>query len=516
MTAINWASHLSMLAHRFAGKTAVTDLSGEMDYTLLMRKAAALGGRLRDAGVSPGDPVATFLRNGIPAVWVSYGVVLSGAAEVTLNPAASEADRRHCLTLAGARHIVTRASDAGLFSTLGMTVHCIEEIGETELDPHRFPNVEPGSWARIFFTSGTTGPAKGVVYDQNGRWAANLLLRASLPWTPTPQSRLLLMTPFSHGASLLTYAYLDHGASVTLLDGVDPEIVLPLIERGDVEEMFAPPTVLSKIVAAAGSRRLPGLRTIFCGTDALSPLLHARASEVFGPVIRVTYGKTEVLNPITVLEAAETDAWYTEGGQNADACVGWPASGVELSIRTNDGMDAGPGTVGEVDIRARHMMAGYLGPEGYRPMAPAEFHRSGDLGYIDERGRLHLVGRASDFIKTGGYKVTPDEIERALADAVRPGVIAVFAIPSQYWGEVIVAAVERPGPGWEEEVGRLSQTMTNYKRPRACIAIEELPRNATGKIRRAALREYVLERFDLIDGPQPVLQPRKGRESEPA
>lgn len=509
VTGISWAECFSTLAGRFTDRIAVVDGAASLSYASLFRKAASLADHLLAAGVRPGEPVATFLRNGIPAVWASYGVTLSGAAETALNPGLGKADREHCLSLCKARHVVTSAAHAELFRAPDRTVHCVEDVGEAALDPGRFPRVPLHSWGKILFTSGTTGLAKGVVYDQQGRWLSNLMLRAALPVTPRAEGRLLLMTPFSHGASLMTYAYLDHGGSVCLLDGVDPAIVLPMIERGEVDEMFAPPTVLTKILSAAGERCYPGLKTVFCGTAVLSPSLYANARKVFGPVVRVTYGKSEVFNPITVLEAAETDAWYREGGANADACVGWPATGVEISVRGEDGVESSRGELGEVHLRARHMMSGYLGLDGYKPLKLDEFHATGDLGYVDARERLHLVGRSADVIKTGGYKVAPEEVERALAAAVHPGEAAAVGIPSAYWGEVIVLAVERGPDGWQDQIEKAAREMTGYKRPRAYVAIDQLPRNAMAKVRRSAVRDYVLRHYRLADGPQPRLAPRE-------
>lgn len=506
VTGISWAECFSVLATRFESRIAIVDAAGSLSYASLFRKAASLADILLASGVRPGEPVATFLRNGIPAVWASYGVTLSGAAETALNPDLGKADREHCLALCKAGHVVTSASQAEPFRALDVVVHCVEEVGETVLESGRFPRVPLESWSKILFTSGTTGLAKGVVYDQRGRWLSNLLLRAALPVTPRAEGRLLLMTPFSHGASLMTYAYLDHGASVCLLDGVDPSVVLPMIERGEIDEMFAPPTVLTKIVQAAGERRYPGLKTIFCGTAVLSPSLYARARKVFGPVVRVTYGKSEVFNPITVLEASETDAWYREGGANADACVGWPAAGVEIGVRGDGGAECSRGELGEVHLRARHMMSGYLRLDGYEPMKPDEFHATGDLGYVDERGRLHLVGRTADVIKTGGYKVAPEEVERALAAAVHPGEAVAVGIPSEYWGELIVVAVEGGPEGWQDKAEKAAREMTGYKRPRAYVAIDELPRNAMAKIQRSLIRDYVLRRYRLTDGPHPRLE----------
>jgi acyl-CoA synthetase (AMP-forming)/AMP-acid ligase II len=501
------ARDYASLLQRFADRVAVADLSGTITYAALLRRAAAVGHRLIAAGVRPGDPVASLNRNAIPAVWASVGIHLAGAAEVALNANLAEADRRYCLQLAGVRHVVCAEAEAAFFTAHDVAAHTIETTGERPLDPAEFPSVGYADWAKIGFTSGTTGLPKGIVTDQRGRWVGNLLQRAAMPGRPGATGRLLLMTPFSHGAALLTYAYLDQGGSVMLLDGVDPAIVLPLIERGEVDEMFAPPTVLAKLVAAAEGRELRGLKVIYCGTAVLSPGLYARARAIFGPVIRVTYGKTEVINPICVLEPAELDEWYAEGGPGADACVGWPATGVEIVIDAGDGRNAAPGEAGEVLIRAQQMMAGFLRPSGYEKLDPGAFHESGDLGYLDARGRLHLVGRAADVIKTGGYKVAPEEVERALAAALGGCEFAVLGLPSEYWGEVIIVVAERPRAGWQEALQAEAAAMTGYKRPRLFLAVEDLPRNAMLKISRKALRERILGAHRLLDGPRPVLEP---------
>ena len=111
-------------------------------------------------------------------------------------------------------------------------------------------------------------------------------------------------------------------------------------------------------------------------------------------------------------------------------------------------------------------------------------------------------------IKSGGDKVAPEEVERVLCAALGQGEVAVFGIPSEYWGEVIVAVAEDPAPGWEALVRAAMVGMTAYKRPRALLAMPELPRNAMLKVSRRAVRDRILAGHRLIDGPRPVLEPR--------
>lgn len=503
---IHWAGEFSALALRYGDRPAVVDAAGTTSYAELFAKAAGVADALMQAGIGPTDAVATLFRNGADAVAATFGVMLAGAVEVPINPALSSNERAYCLAVANVRMLITSAAFATETPAGGPDIVEVESVEQTVLDPAAFPQVDGDASARIVFTSGTTGRPKGAVHSQIGRWTANILLRANLPFRPAAGSNVLLMTPFSHGSSLMTHAYLSSGAAVTLLDGVDPPRVLDILARDACDAMFAPPTVLAKIVAAAGTRQFSSLRTIFCGTAVLKPTLYARVREMFGPVVRVTYGKSEVFNPITVLEAEETEAWYASGGD--DACVGWPAPGVEIVIRGEDGRPAAAGNDGEVLIRAQHLMTGYRTADGFSALAPNEFHETGDLGYVDARGRLHLTGRSADVIKSGGYKVTPEEVERLLAPALQPSEVAVVGIPSDYWGEVILAAIEKPAPGWEERINRVVPTMTDYKRPRLLIAFDELPRNGIGKILRGAIRTDVLSRFRITEGPRPRLEKR--------
>src|SRR5262249_19215344 len=214
----------------------------------------------------------------------------------------------------------------------GVATTAIEDISASASpDALRgLPPVADEAWARISFTSGTTGRPKAIVHTQRQRWIANLLQRASFAHMPGPGSRVLLMTPFTHGAGLIAHAFLDHGATSVLLDGVDLPAVERLLAGGGIDHVFAPPTVLAKLSAAFPDRHFPGVKLVFTGTAPLTPALYERARTLFGPVIRVTYGKSEIVNPIAVLSPAECDAYYRETDAGPGSCVGWAGTGVEI------------------------------------------------------------------------------------------------------------------------------------------------------------------------------------------
>ncbi|HSN32538.1 MAG TPA: AMP-binding protein, partial [Ideonella sp.] len=294
----------------------------------------------------------------------------------------------------------------------------------------------------------------------------------------------------------LTFAWCEYGGEVLLLRGADLARMRALLDRGDVQALFAPPTVLAKLAVAVGDEQFAGVRCVFTGTQPLPAPLYAKARAMFGPVVRVTYGKSECFNPITVLEPADTEAWFADDARPAGACVGWPAPGVQLELRD-----------GQVWLRARHMCDDLLGPDG-AIAHEAGWHATGDLGAFDERGRLLLLGRVADVIKTGGWRVNPDEVESLLADLPGCGAVCIAGLPSEYWGEIIVAVAEQASAGWQQQVAARVAPLSRHKHPRLLLSLPALPRNAQGKINRREVVRHVLATHELVDGAHPTLSPR--------
>ncbi len=504
MPAINWGRHHQSLRARFGPRIAVQDAQGCATYAEIADHAAGLARALLQSGAGPGTKIASLMRNSRLAVAASYAIQLTGAAEVPLNIAYTEAERRDALTTAGCTTVVCAPEHAQFFRDHAIATHDITTISPQTLTATNFPDVPPHFPGRIGFTSGTTGRPKAIVTSQQARFTGNLLLQASLPWLPAAGSRCLLMTPFAHGASLQSFAWLNQGGTVILHDGVDPDRIHPLLASGTLEAMFAAPTVLAKLTAAYAGQELPpaeamGIRTIFTGTAPLPPQLYARTRAMFGPIVRVTYGKSEVVNPIAILRPDETDAYFAEStSHDGSTCVGWPGQGVEIRI---DGDEK----EGEILLRAQHMSDGILDANHNTiPWREDGFHPTGDIGRIDQQGRLHLVARLSDAMKSGGYKIYPQEIERAAAPA---GDTVIIGFPSEYWGEIIVAVAENPPPNWEEATRAACADLAPYKRPRFYATLTPIPRNGQGKIVRRHIIAALQQKWRLIDGPRPSFAP---------
>jgi len=495
-----WQTTLRSFA-RYGERVAVCSRGRRLTYAQLAAQADAVRAAVIAAGARPGEPVAVLARNGPGVVAASYGVMASGAAEFVVDLNLGPDDVAYAMQIMGVRRAVAERTEAHRVASLGLDVLILEDILARQPASVASPPFEPRAWGKAIMTSGTTGRPKGIIHRHDRRWYAHVLLRAHLPFVPGANDRVLLMTAYAHGSALVTAAWLESGASVELIDGVDVAYADDLFARGELTAVFAPPTVLAKLVEGTRHTRIDGIRCIFCGTATLQPALYHAAAKLFGPVIRVTYGKSEMFNPITVLEIDEAADYYRDLSTLDAVCLGAPAAGVEVVVRDETGRACAAGEHGEIHLRSPHMMIGHVDGNGFHELAEGEFHATGDLGYRDDRGRLFLAGRAHDVIKTGGYKIYPEEIERVLP----PGVVVV-GIPSAHWGEVIVAVAESEGHG--AAVAAATAGLARYKQPRACLAIETLPRSLQGKVQRARMREMVLARYVMTDGPYPKFEPR--------
>lgn len=515
---ISWSYSLRVLSARFGHRPAVMDRDHRaLSYLHLNQYAHTLAAYLVALGIRPGQAVASLLPNSIEAVWVSYGIRLSGGAETPLNSGYTLDEIKWCAALAKFDCVVTDSAGQAALAGMGLQiirVDALPDIDQAASCESDRPDVESDQQGRILFTSGTTGKPKGVSYTHGARWAGEQLLKATLPFTPTPDSRLLLMTPFVHGASLLTYAWCDFGGTVLLHPGVDPARIAPLLTAGTVDAIFAPPTVLAKITAAFDGQVFQDIRCIFTGTQPLTRSLYMKTCKMFGANVRITYGKSECINPITILSPEDTHRYFTAEEPASGTCVGWPAPGVEIKIQAPDSTpehamhqanqdEAQPD--GEIYLRAPHMSSGLIDHTGFHPHTPDGWHQTGDLGYVDTQGRLVLSGRVADVIKTGGYRVNPDEIEAALASNTLCTAICVTSISSDYWGEIIIAVAQDAQPGWASRCEMLLEGMSRHKKPRQYISVQTLPRNPQGKINRRQVAKLIVDTHLLKDGPHPEL-----------
>lgn len=320
--------------------------------------------------------------------------------------------------------------------------------------------------AALFFTSGTSGQAKLAVLSRRAVLASAAMSAAHLGWTS--HDRWLLSIPLAHvgGLSILTRSLIARRPIVLPSNpgAFDPGKLLHDLERHQVTLLSVVPTMLEALLEEAPSPPVH-LRAVLVGGAPLSPSTRERAVRGDWPLV-LTYGLTEACSQVTATSVAK--------GADPGAAVGRPLPGVKVQIRE-----------GTIWIRGPNLFSGYL-EAGRRASAldPEGWFDTQDLGHLDELGQLHVEARRTDLILSGGENVYPRELELALE--AEPGVLEalVVAVPDPRWGQRPVALL-RVAPGFDEAAARAGlERLAAYKRPKAWIVLEELPRNAMGKLDR--------------------------------
>src|SRR5690606_5723605 len=290
---------------------------------------------------------------------------------------------------------------------------------------------------------------------------------------------------------LITDVYL--GATSIILPRPDPELVLRTIERHRVTNYFAPPTVWISLLRSPvfDTVDLSSLRKGYYGASAMPAEILAEIRDRL-PGLRLWnfYGQTEMAPLATALGPDEQDAHAGAAGR--------PVTNVETVILDDDGAVLPAGTVGEIAHRSPHLMLGYYDD----PAKTAEAFRggwfhSGDLGYFDEHGMLHVVDRKKDMINTGGENVASREVEEVIYRHPAVEEVAVFGLPHPTWVEAVVAAVvTRNGMtlGEEELLGHCREHLAGFKTPKQVFFVDSLPKNPSGKLLKRVLRDRYSEK----------------------
>lgn len=465
---------------------------GELDA-----RAARIGGWLRDKGVRPGDRVVMAGGNSVELVAAYLGVLRAGAIMVPADPGSTPDELGHFVADSGA--VAAWGAGAAVERLVGFEglrlVASLEAGGqETPTIAEALAEGVPlapagasGDVALLAYTSGTTGRPKGVPLTH-----ANLLasLRGAMgAWRWSPTDVLVHGLPLSHqhGLSGVQMGLLA-GALSIVLARFDAERLCQTVERTRATVLFAVPAMYERLLGweGLGAAHLGSLRLWVSGSAPLSPALAHRVADVLGEPPLERYGSTEtglsVSNPYD--------------GTRKIGAVGLPLPGLEVAIRDEQARPADAGQDGEILLRGPQVFGGYWGQE--KAFAGEGWFRTGDVGRIDPGdGYLAITGRLKELIITGGENVAPGEVERALEEHRAVSEAGVAGVPSERWGEEVVAFVV-PAGGAEVEAGVLIEharrLLAPYKCPKRVWATEELPHDAMGKLDRRCLVEWARER----------------------
>lgn len=462
------------------------------DYAGFARRAGQVAAGLRARGVVPGDRVALFMRNVPDYLVVFYGIWIAGGVVVPINAKLHPREAAFILRDAGARIVF---ASGGMEEGLGM-----EAIPVPSADFDALCQAEPVAEAAaregddlawLFYTSGTTGQPKGVMITHAMMLSMALCYEADVARV-SPEDTALYAAPLSHGAGIYTLMHVRAGARhvCPASGGFDAPEIFELAEHfGDVR-MFAAPTMVKRMTQAARTAGVSGqgLKTV---VYAGGPMYNAdiiEAVQTFGDVFVQIYGQGECPMGITVLPRADVSDRSHPDWRTRLASVGVAQAAVEVRIGDAQGTALPVGQHGEIMVRGATVMPGYWNnPEATAKTLVDGWLMTGDMGFMDAQGYVTLQDRSKDMIITGGSNVYPREVEEVLmthADVVEASVVG-RAHPE--WGEEVVAFVV--GEASEAELDALClHNIARFKRPKAYVRIEALPKNNYGKVLKTALR----------------------------
>ncbi|WP_128981979.1 acyl-CoA synthetase [Streptomyces roseicoloratus] len=491
-------------ARKTPHRTALIHGSATVTYGALHERTTRLAHALRTAGVRRGDRIAYLGPNHPAFLETLFAAGLLGAVFVPLNTRLAAPEIAYQLADSGAgvllhspAHAATAESVTGGHGrpgALGTTgVRTVVETGgdayeellaASSAEPLDEP-VSPQDVCVIMYTSGTTGRPKGAMLTHgNLVWnAVNVLVDHDLLADETA----LVSAPLFHTGALnmLALPVLLKGGACVLAESFDPGGTLELVERHGVTSMFGVPTMFDRIARHPrwATADLSSLRLLNCGGAPVpTPLIAAYQER--GLTFLQGYGMTEASPGTLFLDA--------EHGVTKAGSAGVPHFFTDVRVVRPDLTPAAAGETGEVLVRGPHVMAGYWGlPEETAAAFTDGWFRSGDAARVDADGYVTIVDRFTDMIISGGENIYPAEVEDALLAHPDVAECAVIGVPDEKWGETaraVVVAREGTAPDPAAVLASLTGRLAKYKIPRSLVLVDALPRTASGKLLKHALR----------------------------
>jgi malonyl-CoA/methylmalonyl-CoA synthetase len=498
----------TLLQARFpedAARTFATLRDGTMvSYSGVEQASARYANLLVSLGVRRGDRVAIQAPKSIDMLMLYLGCLRAGAVFLPLNPAYTAGELDYFMrdaqpalfvcdpAQAESIRALANAADIDRVETLGNaksgTLAAL--AGECATD---FATIDcaDNDLAAILYTSGTTGRSKGAMLS-HGNLASNAFTLKDY-WRFTSDDTLLHALPIfhTHGLFVATNVTLAAGASMIFQSAFDVEDVLDALPRATA--MMGVPTFYIRLLKESRftSEHVAHMRLFISGSAPLSADIHREFSERTGHAILERYGMTETnMNTSNPYE-----------GDRIAGTVGLPLPGVSIRIADPEtGVVLPQGEIGVIEIAGPNVFQGYWQmPE----KTAAEFRDghfiSGDLGLIDAKGYVSIVGRAKDLIISGGYNIYPAEVENALDELTHVRESAVIGVPHADMGEGIVAVVVPTVSGFNDAAAlkaALAENLARFKRPRVIAFVDELPKNTMGKVQKTVLRDQYAAIFD--------------------
>ena len=481
-------------AQSFGARVAVTSNGHDHSYDSLLSVSEGIAASLLDGSADLGEERVAFL---IPASFeyaaVQWGIWRAGGVAVPLSLSAADPELEHVITDAQVDRIIVPEDSVErlrpLCDRLSKPLLTVEQISSGQSVP--LPELDPQRRAMILYTSGTTSKPKGVVSTHENIQAQITTLVEAWGWQPEDSIPLFLPLHHVHGIVNVLSCALWSGARVDCFESFDAQAILERVASKEYSVFMGVPTIYVKLIriledAHDGDRKrytdgFGQMRLMVSGSAALPASVHEQWTQLTGQKLLERYGMTEIgmalSNPLQ--------------GERRPGAVGAPLPGVTIRLISEAGeLIEGENEPGEIQVRGPAVFSEYWDkPDVTRESFVDGWFRTGDMAVLED-GYYRIMGRLSvDIIKSGGYKLSALEIEATLLTHPAISECAVVALPDDTWGEVVaVAIVSRDGEDIELPALKEWATvrMSAYKIPKSLLLLEDLPKNAMGKVTKRA------------------------------
>ncbi|HIU64537.1 MAG TPA: long-chain fatty acid--CoA ligase [Candidatus Avacidaminococcus intestinavium] len=468
----------------------------EITYGQLREKIKQYAAYLQSCGLQKGDRVGLLSKNSADFVVTYFAVIRAGGIVVPFNFQLAAREIAYIVKDADLKLMVVRES-IDLKTAL-------EEIGYPTLRQVTFAELQTGKPAElleykmqqeenctIIYTSGTTGKPKGAMLSHTNLVANAEEFTAVVDVYPTDIGLCVLPMYHCFAWTVSVTGMLLKGAAIVVQETYIFKDTMNLIAKHQVNAFAGVPTMIQLFYKGAEKEELANIRWFVSGGAPLPQVLAAGFQKKFGKPVQEGYGLSEASPVVAVNPASKVKV----------GSIGPELPGVTVSIRTESDQELPAGEVGELCVRGKNVMLGYLNlPEETAKALRGGWLHTGDLAYKDEEGYIFIVDRLKDMIISSGENIYPREIEEVLYTHPLIEEVSVIGIPDKLRGQAVCAyIVLREGEGLERKAVRkyLLERLAPYKVPREFFFCAQLPKNSTGKILKTALREQAL--IDMVN-----------------
>ncbi|WP_411884179.1 malonate--CoA ligase [Polaromonas sp. YR568] len=497
-------NHNLFAALRAAFPSSLDEVAVETDNGLsyswrdLERGTAMMANLLVSLGLPAGARVAVQVEKSVEAMMLYLATLRAGYVFLPLNTAYQSAEIEYFIGNAEPSVMVCSGKNFGWVSKIAFkadtqNVFTLDDDRTGSLldraahcsDKHEAVARKADDLAAILYTSGTTGRSKGAMLTHGNMLSNALVLKDYWGWKKGDVLIHALPIFHVHGLFVAIHGALVNGSKMIWLSKFDPKLVVKKLPEATV--FMGVPTLYVRLLAEAGLTReaCRNMRLFVAGSAPLLIETFNEWQERTGHTILERYGMSE-----TVMLTSNP----YQGAERRGGTVGFALPGVSLRVQGDDGKSLPAGEIGGIQVKGPNVFKGYwrMLEKTKEEFTADGYFKTGDVGKVDERGYIVIVGRSKDLIISGGYNVYPAEIEGYINDM--PGVAesALVGVPHPDFGEVGVAVViAKPGASLEagQIVGELKSKLANFKIPKQCFVVGELPRNTMGKVQKNLLRE---------------------------